>query len=490
MREYTLEIKQIVDYPRCRIYRQFVQALIADRSIRVSGGSGLFYFVVLCAYANFRTSYKRIDGISYTIYPGEWIMSVEELSRYFRTRFRRQTLAALEGLQKKGLISFLVLGHGKLVKFKIRGWRRHNTILDYNAPCQKDTGFFFFPVSTATELVSAGHCSEMDAVLDLWLNTVYNDPQVLGSDVGPVVYLRNGTGCPLVSYAELASRWGVSKATAGRYLKRMAERGYLQLAAFPGTHGTTIYLQNYLSTMFQISDIVVDKEEIAMSLGIKLELQEETALTTTVTSGSNETGSVSEMNRHRIERKMREILVAQGLPCASCPKSKYMLLPLSDDCEVTIEGGPPLRRWLQLVVTCGDAQEVYHFELRLHPTGMRGDMAADALMSYMGYTALGEGAADIPTFSNVEIGGGHITGTETSEEEPDGRAFAMYSTEQYMEPKREYTTVTTVDGAKWYRQYAQDIVEKKPYQNPDGGISYRESLIRRLPDPPRRKDKT
>ena len=294
MSEYTLEIKQIVDYPRCRIYRQFVQALIADRSIRVSGGSGLFYFVVLCTYANFRTSYKRIDGINYTIYPGEWIMSVEELSQYFRTRFRRQTLTALEGLQKKGLISFLVLGHGKLV-----------------------------------------------------------------------------------SYAELASRWGISKATAGRYLKRMAERGYLQLAAFPGTHGTTIYLQNYLSTMFQISDIVVDKEEIAMSLGIKLELQEETALTAAASSGSNEVGSVSEMNRHRIERKMREILVAQGLPCASCAKSKYMLLPLSDDCEVTIEGVPPLRRWLQLVVTCGDAQEVYHFELRLHPIGMRGDKEAE-----------------------------------------------------------------------------------------------------------------
>ena len=121
MSEYTLEIKQIVDYPRCRIYRQFVQALIADRSIRVSGGSGLFYFVVLCAYANFRTSYKRIDGISYTIYPGDWIMSVEELPRYFRTRFRRQTLAALEGLQKKGLISFLVLGHGSWSNSRFAG---------------------------------------------------------------------------------------------------------------------------------------------------------------------------------------------------------------------------------------------------------------------------------------------------------------------------------------------------------------------------------
>ena len=69
MPEYQLEIKQVVDYPRCRIYRQFIQSLMNDRSIRVSGGSGLFYFAVLSNYANFRTSYRHIDGISYTVYP-------------------------------------------------------------------------------------------------------------------------------------------------------------------------------------------------------------------------------------------------------------------------------------------------------------------------------------------------------------------------------------------------------------------------------------
>lgn len=42
MTEYKLEIKQIVDYPKCRIYRQFIQSLIADRSIRTNGCSGLF----------------------------------------------------------------------------------------------------------------------------------------------------------------------------------------------------------------------------------------------------------------------------------------------------------------------------------------------------------------------------------------------------------------------------------------------------------------
>ena len=94
----------------------------------------------------------------------------------------------------------------------------------------------------------------MDAMLDLWINTVYNDTQVQGSEVGPVVYMRNGTGSPLIGYAELAQRWGVSKATAGRYLRKMQELDYLSMVAFPGTHGTAIYLKQYLSTMFQISD--------------------------------------------------------------------------------------------------------------------------------------------------------------------------------------------------------------------------------------------
>lgn len=40
MPEYQLQIKQVVDYPRCRIYREFIHKLINDRSIRINGGSG------------------------------------------------------------------------------------------------------------------------------------------------------------------------------------------------------------------------------------------------------------------------------------------------------------------------------------------------------------------------------------------------------------------------------------------------------------------
>ena len=168
MPEYQLQIKQVVDYPRCRIYREFIHKLINDRSIRINGGSGLFHFTVLCSYANFRTSYRRIDGISYTVSPGEWVCTVKELSCWFRTRFHRQALSMLDTLQKQHLISYTLLGRGNVVKYKILHWARHNSALEYNAPCQKDTGFFFLPVSVALELVSSARCSEMDIVLDLW----------------------------------------------------------------------------------------------------------------------------------------------------------------------------------------------------------------------------------------------------------------------------------------------------------------------------------
>jgi hypothetical protein len=40
--DYQLEIKQIVDYPRCRIYREFIRSLMEDRDIRTNGSSYLF----------------------------------------------------------------------------------------------------------------------------------------------------------------------------------------------------------------------------------------------------------------------------------------------------------------------------------------------------------------------------------------------------------------------------------------------------------------
>ena len=206
--EYQLELKQIVDFPRCRIYRNFIQTLLNDRSIRTTGGSFLFWYLVLCSYANYSNSNRRMEQFTYTLSPGEWICSISELQDWFRCRFQHQAISILKHLQEEGCITYSLLEKNRLVKFRITDWQNDNTALKYNYPCKKDTGFFFFPIGKAHKLIQAGKCSEMDILLDLWIHAVYNDPSVLCSDTGPVVYYRNNTGSPLTSFQTLGERWG------------------------------------------------------------------------------------------------------------------------------------------------------------------------------------------------------------------------------------------------------------------------------------------
>lgn len=118
-----------------------------------------------------------------------------------------------------------------------------------------------------------------------------------------------------------------------------------------------------------------------------------------------------------------------------------------------------------------------------------GETATRSLMSYMGFTALGEHATNIPRYQDVEIGGGRITGREFTPEHPGGIDFCMYHADQYTQPKGDYSKVYSADDAAWYKQYAEDTVERKPYQAEDGKIAYHEKIVQKLPNPPQRKDR-
>lgn len=118
-----------------------------------------------------------------------------------------------------------------------------------------------------------------------------------------------------------------------------------------------------------------------------------------------------------------------------------------------------------------------------------GDMASQSLKSYMGLTALGGTHADEVAYRDVEIGGGRISGVETTPDHPRGIAFAMYHAEQYAKPDGAFQEVTTADGARWYRQYARDAVESTPYKAPDGEVAYSKEIVKKLPKPPQRKDR-
>ena len=113
-----------------------------------------------------------------------------------------------------------------------------------------------------------------------------------------------------------------------------------------------------------------------------------------------------------------------------------------------------------------------------------GDRAAEAMTSYFGYA----GQTNAPQFSDMEIGGGRIIGKESI----GGGApteFAMYNADQYMKPEGAFTLETAKDGSKWYKQTPQDSVEKTPYMDGNNEIQYKEEILQKLPQIPRRKDR-
>ena len=118
-----------------------------------------------------------------------------------------------------------------------------------------------------------------------------------------------------------------------------------------------------------------------------------------------------------------------------------------------------------------------------------GDLAAQSIRSYLGCAGEEASGKSPLTFSNVEIGGGRITGMVSKPDMSEPIAFSMYHADQYAEPKDGFSKIRTVDGTLWYTQLAQDAVERKPYKTPDDTVAYQESIVKRLPDPPKRKDR-
>ena len=143
------------------------------------------------------------------------------------------------------------------------------------------------------------------------------------------------------------------------------------MLSFPGTHGTAIYLRRFLSTMFEISDVLVDKDEVAMALNIRVDLPETEPqgeeLPAEVTVSKCLCG-VSKTHITEILRKVAKVLAAQGFSCCACPQVQYKLLPLSECKEPIIvpgsmDGGGSTRFLLSMI--CRDSREVFRFEVRL-----------------------------------------------------------------------------------------------------------------------------
>lgn len=349
MPNYQLQITQLVTHPRCRIYREFLQTLIADRDIHTNGCPGLFCYTALCALPSFRTTHLRLEGINYTIRPGECVCPVDDLTRTLRLRSRRKTLELMRAMEDQGLLRYTLLGRGKLVRYKILDWQRSNCVLAEDCPNQDQDSSIFLPAIVAADLVSSVKCSEMDILLDLLCSAVYLDEREKGSFSGQVVYLRNGTRSAAVTYEELCSRWGLPCSRARHVLRKLERTGFITLRGSPHSPEMLIYLAGELAASFQVSDILLDKDELPMTMRVPFPVTE---------------GGLPNI-KDAIAERVLHLLDLQGIGCAKCPRCTHelYLLPWNPAAnektihfrmEILCGHGTPLNSFDLLLFLCGN----------------------------------------------------------------------------------------------------------------------------------------
>lgn len=127
-----------------------------------------------------------------------------------------------------------------------------------------------------------------------------------------------------------------------------------------------IYLNNYLSVMFNLSDVMIDKEEVAMMMQLPIRISEGSEESCVSSSVKNEQISVPkndscvpDSHMKFIIQKIVELLKTQGISCCECPHTQYILSPLSACKDILNQ--------YTLSIICPYGNAAYQFELSLIP---------------------------------------------------------------------------------------------------------------------------
>ena len=190
--------QQLVCFPKVRVYKPWFRHFNDHKDFRNEGTVHLFSLMALFSYANFRSNERVINGDRYMEAPGQWICKLGALPRILRVHSKTQALELMEYFQNHGFLTFEILDEEKeILRFTIADWKEHCTHLQYNYYSYKGSGFFFFPLPVGRLLLKTARkevgivFSELDAIMDMWLHTILNDPKVRGSEYMPVVYYSN-----------------------------------------------------------------------------------------------------------------------------------------------------------------------------------------------------------------------------------------------------------------------------------------------------------
>ncbi len=139
--------------------------------------------------------------------------------------------------------------------------------------------------------------------------------------------------------------------------------------------------------MFNISDVMIDKEEISMTFQIPITTADtqnmyvSDSIADEQISVSSSTDSVSKSHMKAAVKKVAEILATQRVSCCECRKTRYILYELSACKETNYR--------FSLSIGCPDGDILYQFELVLMSTIGAGELRG-TMLKYFTESALDE----------------------------------------------------------------------------------------------------
>ena len=119
--------------------------------------------------------------------------------------------------------------------------------------------------------------------------------------------------------------------------------------------------------MFQISDVMVDKEEVAMALNLCIRVQDCAQDMAQPDCVSDCSLRVSKSHTEILIAEVLKLLKTQGICCTTCSRFRYRLYPLSD-CRGVLREHEADTVQLGVMLSCGSSQTRY-FELTIQQKG-------------------------------------------------------------------------------------------------------------------------
>lgn len=199
----------------------------------------------LASRAAFCKGMASYCGHNNPVEPGMWAGGVVGLKSILGVRSRSKALEMLDKLAQLGYLTYGLDKETKKLTYQITDW----VVKCSGAACTKGAvyttdgyGFLCVP-RNITERLAQQHYKfeEVDAWLDLWCHTVWEDSDNGFSFFAPAVqYGRYGANLTLET---LGQRWGWEKTKVWRFLKKHGDA--FALFRLPGSYGCLIFNKAY-----------------------------------------------------------------------------------------------------------------------------------------------------------------------------------------------------------------------------------------------------